>query len=129
MNLRQTKIVCTNDPFPDRIHGIECRFEKKLRPQEDPLLQNVRYYSIVAFTKRESVQPGLLFTYDFLRNIDPRNDGQVIFYDQIIPGASPLGYINLDHWAIAVPVKEKMASAGWLPHPTILMSEACSLKR
>ena len=48
----------------------------------NPLPQNVRYFSIVAFTHRENVQPGLLFTYDLLRNIDPRNDGQVIFYDQ-----------------------------------------------
>jgi hypothetical protein len=28
MNLRQTKIVCTNDPFPDRILGIERKLEK-----------------------------------------------------------------------------------------------------
>ena len=88
----------------------------------NPLPQDVRYFSIVAFTNRENVQPGLLFTYDYLRNIDPRNDGQVIFYDQIIPGASLLGYINLDHWAIAVPVKEKMASSAWeaaATHPTV----------
>jgi hypothetical protein len=79
----------------------------------NPLPQNVRYFSIAAFTARENVQAGLLFTYDLLRKIDPRNDGQVIFYDQIIPGASPLGYINLDHWAIAVPVKEKTATSAW----------------
>jgi len=58
----------------------------------NPLPQNVRYYSIVAFTHRENVQAGLLFSYDLLRNIDPRNDGQVIFYDQVIPGSSLLGY-------------------------------------
>jgi hypothetical protein len=86
------------------------------------LPQDVRYFSIVAFTNRENIQPGLLFTYDYLRNIDPRNDGQVIFYDQVIPGASLLGYINLDHWAIAVPVKEKTASSAWeaaATHPHI----------
>jgi pimeloyl-ACP methyl ester carboxylesterase len=98
----------------------------------NPLPQNVRYFSIVAFTHRENVQPGLLFTYDFLRNIDPRNDGQVIFYDQIIPGASLLGYINLDHWAIAVPVKEKTASSAWEaaathPHVRALFFEAMIL--
>jgi hypothetical protein len=77
------------------------------------LPQNVRYFSIVAFTNRENVQAGLLLTYDLLRNIDPRNDGQIIFYDQVIPGSSLLAYINLDHWAIAVPVKEKTASHAW----------------
>jgi hypothetical protein len=98
----------------------------------NPLPQNVRYYSIVAFTHRENVQAGLLFSYDLLRNIDPRNDGQVIFYDQVIPGSSLLGYINLDHWAIAVPVREKMASAAWEaaathPHVRNLLFEAMIL--
>jgi len=98
----------------------------------NPLPQNVQYYSIAAFTKRENVQPGLLLTYDLLRKIDSRNDGQVIFYDQAIPGASLLGYINLDHWAIAVPVREKMASAGWAaasnhPHVRGLLFEAMIL--
>ncbi len=98
----------------------------------NPLPQNVRYYSIVAFTHRENVQPGLLLTYDLLRTTDPRNDGQVIFYDQVIPGSSLLGYINLDHWAIAVPVREKMASAAWEaasthPHVRNLLFEAMIL--
>jgi hypothetical protein len=98
----------------------------------NPLPQNVQYYSIVGFTNRDNVQPGLLLTYDLLRNIDPRNDGQVIFYDQAIPGSSLLGYINLDHWAIALPVREKMASAGWAaasnhPHVRGLLFEAMIL--
>jgi hypothetical protein len=98
----------------------------------NPLPQNVQYYSTVAFTNRENVQAGLLLTYDLLRNTDPRNDGQVIFYDQVIPGASLLGYINLDHWAIAVPVKEKTASSAWAaaathPHVRALLFEAMVL--
>ena len=98
----------------------------------NPLPQDVQYYSVVAFTHRENVQAGLLFSYDLLRNIDPRNDGQVIFYDQVIPGSSLLGYINLDHWAIAVPVREKMASAAWEaaathPHVRNLLFEAMIL--
>jgi pimeloyl-ACP methyl ester carboxylesterase len=98
----------------------------------NPLPQDVRYFSIVAFTNRDNVQPGLLFTYDYLRNIDPRNDGQVIFYDQVIPGASLLGYINMDHWAIAVPVKEKTASSAWEaaaahPHVRAILFEAMIL--
>jgi hypothetical protein len=45
-------------------------------------------------------------TYKKLAVIDPRNDSQVIFYDQVIPGSTLLGYLNADHWAIAVPVAE-----------------------
>jgi len=98
----------------------------------NPLPRNVRYYSIAAFAHREDVQPGLLLTYDLLRKIDPRNDGQVIFYDQVIPGSSLLGYVNLDHWAVAVPVKEEMASSAWAaaskhPHVRALLFEAMVL--
>ena len=41
------------------------------------------------------------------RFIHPRNDSQVIFYDQVIPGSTLVGYLNADHWAIAIPVSEK----------------------
>lgn len=97
-----------------------------------PLPRNVRYYSIATFARREDVQPGLLFTYDLLRKIDPRNDGQVIFYDQLIPGSSLLAYVNLDHWAVAVPVREETASSAWAAaskHPQVraLLFEAMVL--
>ena len=36
--------------------------------------------------------------------IDGRNDSQVIFYDQLIPGSTLLGYLNADHWAVAVAI-------------------------
>ena len=43
-------------------------------------------------------------SYDDLSMIDPRNDGQLLFYDQIVPGSTLLGYLNADHWAIAMPI-------------------------
>jgi hypothetical protein len=36
--------------------------------------------------------------------IDGRNDSQMIFYDQVIPGSTLVGYVNADHWAIALPI-------------------------
>ncbi len=36
--------------------------------------------------------------------MDARNDGQVLFYDQIIPGSTLIGYVNADHWALSVPI-------------------------
>ena len=42
-----------------------------------------------------------------LARIDPRNDGQLLFRDQVIPGSTILGYANADHWAVAVPIEEK----------------------
>jgi hypothetical protein len=43
--------------------------------------------------------------------IDPRNDGQLLFYDQIVPRSTLLGYLNADHWAIAVPIVRDAAAA------------------
>jgi hypothetical protein len=43
-------------------------------------------------------------SYNKLARIDGRNDGQVLFYDQVIPGSTLLGYVNADHWALAVPI-------------------------
>ncbi len=62
------------------------------------------YYSLVAFTGRDQVSSLLRPSYEDLSLIDPRNDGQLIFYDQIIPGSTLLGYLNGDHWAVAVPI-------------------------
>jgi hypothetical protein len=28
----------------------------------------------------------------------------VIFYDQVVPGSALVGYVNADHWALAVPI-------------------------
>lgn len=36
--------------------------------------------------------------------MDARNDSQLIFYDQFIPNSTLVGYINADHWALAVPI-------------------------
>ena len=36
--------------------------------------------------------------------VDSRNDSQMIFYDQMIPGSVLLGYVNADHWAVAIPI-------------------------
>ena len=35
---------------------------------------------------------------------DARNDSQLVFHDQIIPGSTLLAFANADHWAMAVPV-------------------------
>jgi len=73
-----------------------------------PLPIQVNYFSMVAFTNRENVQPALLGTYDLLKGIDPRNDSQLLFYDQVIPGSSLLGYFNSGHWDIAVSARKML---------------------
>ena len=47
--------------------------------------------------------------YNKLSQVDPRNDSQLIFYDQIIPGSVVMGFVNADHWAIAMPINRSNA--------------------
>jgi hypothetical protein len=69
------------------------------------LPDSIRYYSIITYPDTEQISSILKFTYKKLSQVDSRNDSQVIFYDQVIPGSVLLGYLNADHWAIAVPFK------------------------
>jgi pimeloyl-ACP methyl ester carboxylesterase len=70
----------------------------------NPLPKDVRYYSIVTFPQPERISAILKRGYDKLGRVDARNDSQVIFYDQVVPGSTLLGYLNADHWALAVPI-------------------------
>jgi hypothetical protein len=65
---------------------------------------DIRYYSLGSFTDRANISSLLRGDYDALAAFDPRNDSQVLFYDQIIPGGRLLGFVNADHWAVALPL-------------------------
>lgn len=68
---------------------------------DNPLPENVPLYSVVALPTPDRISAGLRVSYNLLSDIDPRNDGNLIFYDQVIPGGTLLGYVNADHWAIS----------------------------
>jgi len=70
----------------------------------NPLPPEVRYYSLVTLPTPERVSKVIDKSYKKLGEVDWRNDSQVIYSDQIIPGSTLLGFLNADHWAIAVPV-------------------------
>jgi dienelactone hydrolase len=76
----------------------------------NPLPRDVRYYSLVTFPEPSRISRMLTSSYDKLARIDARNDSQTIFYDQVIPGSVLLGYVNADHWALAVPINRTHAS-------------------
>lgn len=69
-----------------------------------PLPASIRYYSIATYPDTQQISSILKTFYRKLSQVDSRNDGQIIFYDQLIPGSVLLGYVNADHWAIAVPL-------------------------
>jgi dienelactone hydrolase len=70
----------------------------------NPLPMEVPYYSLVTFPYPELISSVLKSSYRKLARIDSRNDSQMIFYDQVIPGSDLMAYVNADHWALAVPI-------------------------
>jgi len=72
--------------------------------QEHPLPRSMHFYSVVTYPLPERISSILEPSHRKLAQIDPRNDSQVIFYDQVIPGSTLLAYLNADHWAVAVPI-------------------------
>lgn len=96
---------------------------------DHPLPASVRYYSLVALPGPGRISPGLVLGHRLLSRIDPRNDGNVLFTDQVIPGATLLGYANADHWTIASNLSGSAnpivrAAAGAMPFPRRAMVEA-----
>jgi pimeloyl-ACP methyl ester carboxylesterase len=80
------------------------------------LPQYVKYFSLGGFARRRDIHPMMLLTYDLLATVEPRNDGYLTFSDQVIPGATLLGYANLDHYDIALPVRERLNFGGINSH-------------
>jgi hypothetical protein len=66
-----------------------------------PLPEPPRYFSLVAFAAPSDISLPLRPLAARLKELDPRNDGLLLFFDQVIPGAVLLGYANADHWTIA----------------------------
>lgn len=82
------------------------------RLAKEPFAPGVLFVSLGAFTRRTAIHPLLLATYDLLAPWDPRNDGLVTHAEQVIPGSILLGWANLDHWDIALPVRERLNAGG-----------------
>jgi hypothetical protein len=101
-----------NLPFNECGPGDGGAFRSLERPvrltwmANNPLPASVKYYSVVSFTDRDRVNRWLVSGYDMLKTIDPRNDGLLLFSDQVIPGAILLGYANDDHWEVALPLED-----------------------
>ncbi len=81
---------------------------------QNPLPSSVPTYSVVTLPQPERISSILRGSNNKLSMVDGRNDSQVIFYDQVIPGSTLVGYLNADHWAIAVPIARKHDTIGSL---------------
>ena len=81
---------------------------------QNPLPSDVPMYSVVTLPRPERISSILQGTHRKLNQIDGRNDSQMIFYDQLIPGSTLLGYLNADHWAVVVPIARTHGTIGSL---------------
>ena len=96
---------------------------------DHPLPRDRMYFSVAAFTDAAHISRPLAKTYRHLSTIDARNDGQVLYTDAIIPGGHLLGYLNADHWAVALPVarnapKLRSVFAGHNDYPREILLES-----
>lgn len=64
----------------------------------------VRYYALAAAPEPARVSLAMRASQRRLSQIDVRNDGALLPQDQLIPGGVLLGYVNADHWAVALPI-------------------------
>lgn len=94
--------------------GIEdlTRQKQLLRLSRQGLPDYIKYYSVAAYANEANTSSILKDSYRRLSLVDPRNDGQVIYFDSVIPTAKLLGYANADHWAVALPFERQKSLSG-----------------
>lgn len=70
--------------------------------------------SLVATASPDRVSMGSRLTYRRLSAIDPRNDGKILWRDQLVPGGYLLGFLDADHWTAAVPLARDLPAFAFL---------------
>lgn len=110
LELLPTPKVCShiNENFLKSISRDRCLHW--LQKNWHTLPQGIRYYSLVTFTTPQQMHWFLGFLYGKLAEVEPRNDSHMLIHDQVLPGASLLGYIKSDHWAVALPFNRSKRS-------------------
>lgn len=98
---------------------------------ENQLPRSTRYYSLASFPDPETRMSAALKPSwrKLAKMADVRNDGQLVFLDQLLPGSTLLGFANADHWAMGVPIARhhSIAAASYAGHndfPREIMLEA-----
>jgi len=75
---------------------------RKLQAELAAVPDTVKLYSVAAIAKPEDVTAALRGFHALLSASDPRNDGQVLYHDAVLPRSQLLGYVNSDHWAFVL---------------------------
>jgi hypothetical protein len=85
----------------------------------------VPIFTLVTAPRPERVSRLMRPAYLTLARLEPRNDGNIVWYDQIPPGSRLLGYLDADHWGVATPYSEQIPIASpffadSVPRPSII---------
>jgi hypothetical protein len=92
------------------------RRERIARLAAHPPPPGLAYYSIVAHAALDEMAPPLRVPARQLSVIDPRNDGQLIASDAVLPGSTLLAEVRADHWDVALP--RDRGPSSWLREMT-----------
>ncbi len=74
----------------------------------------VPFYTLVGTPAPDRVSPVLRSSHEDLARLDPHNDSQLLWQDALMPGGALLGFVNADHWSIAMPVSRELPALGLL---------------
>jgi hypothetical protein len=85
----------------------------------------VPIFSLVAVPRADRVSPILKRMYEILSGIDPRNDGQLLWYDALVTRGYLLGYVNADHLGVAIAASQQAPALSFLfkdnvPRPALV---------
>jgi hypothetical protein len=79
----------------------------------------VPIFALVTTPRRERISPLLWPVYRTIARVEPRNDGHVVWYDQIPPGARLLGFLDADHFTVATPYATELPLARLVFHDAV----------
>ncbi len=68
-----------------------------------PPVPGPAYFSIVAYAEAAGMALPLRASHAWLARADPRNDGQLLASDAVLPGSTLLAAARSDHWDLALP--------------------------
>jgi hypothetical protein len=78
--------------------------------RENPPPAGIRYYTVSAFAASDRMALALRPSWQQLTAKDIRNDGQLTVAESLLPGSALLGYVNSDHWGVAIAVEESLGA-------------------
>jgi dienelactone hydrolase len=100
-------------------------FETHALPSE------VRFYSLVALPRWDVMARALKASWRVLAGSSRLNDGQIRAQDALIPGSTLLGFVDADHWGIALRIERVLphiaARADRRPFPQLELLETIFL--